>query len=117
MVNSVLARLNVYHLPSCWHNWRQEIIIIRYYNWNPWRCGTVEELVLVMGSTVLLPVLVIPIIMLFICPVKLWILFLSAVETLVIVSGGLSGGIFTIYSGLIHFLMNLIQCMGLTGLG
>ena len=43
---------------------------------------------LVMGSAVLLTVLVIPITMLFICRVKLWILFLSVVETLVIVSSG-----------------------------
>ena len=54
---------------------------------------------LIMGSTVLLHVLVIPIIMLFICLVKLWIIFLSMVETLVIVSGGQSGGIFTRSSG------------------
>ena len=44
--------------------------------------------VLVLGYAVLLHVLVIPIIMLFICFVILWILFLSVVETLVIVSGG-----------------------------
>ena len=43
---------------------------------------------LVMGSAVLLPVLFIPIIMLFICLVKLGIVFISVVETLVIVSGG-----------------------------
>ena len=51
-------------------------------------CGTIEELVLVLGYEMLLHVLVIPIIMLFICFVILWILFLSVVETLVIVSGG-----------------------------
>ena len=58
---------------------------------------------LVMGSAVFLPVLFIPVKMLFICLVKLWIIFLSLVETLVIVSGGKSGGIFTIYSGLVNF--------------
>ena len=83
-----LDRFNVYHLLSFWPTWRQEIIIIRYYNCNPCRCGTIGQLVLVMGSVLLLPVLVIPIIMLFICLVKLWVLFLSVVETLVIVSGG-----------------------------
>ena len=46
---------------------------------------------LVLGSAVFLPVLVIPIIMLFICLSKLWILFLSVVGTLVVVAGGLSG--------------------------
>ena len=46
---------------------------------------------LVLGSMLLLLVLVKPIIMLFIYLVKLWILFLSMVETLVIVDGGLSG--------------------------
>ena len=46
------------------------------------------ELVLVMGYSVLLHVLFIPIVMLFICCFILMIIFLSAVETLVIVSGG-----------------------------
>ena len=46
---------------------------------------------LVMGSAVLLTVLVIPLIVLFISLDKLWIMFLSVVATLVIVSGGLSG--------------------------
>ena len=54
--------------------------------------------------------------MLFICLVKLWILFLCVVETLVIVFGGLSAGIFTRSSELINFLMNIIQRMGMTGL-
>ena len=67
-------------------------MIIRCYNWNPWRCATIGKLVLVLGSTVFIPVLVVPIIMLFICLVKLWIIFISVVETLVIVSSGLSGG-------------------------
>ena len=75
------------------------------------------ELVLVLGSEILIRVLVIPIIMLFIFLVKLWIIFISVVETLVIVSGGRSGGIFTIFSGLINFVMNLIHCMGLIGFG
>ena len=61
----------------------------------------------------LLTVLVIPIIMLFICLVKLWILFLCVVETLVIVFGGLSAGIFTRSSELINFLMNIIHGIGL----
>ena len=43
---------------------------------------------LVLGSVMLIRVLVIPIIMLFVCLVKLWIIFLSVVETLFIVSGG-----------------------------
>ena len=47
------------------------------YVWHHW------EMVLVMGSAVFLPVPVIPIMMLFICIVKLWILFFSVVETLV----------------------------------
>ena len=72
---------------------------------------------LVLGYTVLLPVIVIPIIIFFICLVKLWIIFLFVVETLVIVSGELSGGIFTIYNGLIHFLMNLIHYIGMEGFG
>ena len=46
---------------------------------------------LVLGYVVLLLVLFIPIIMLFICPVKLWIIFLYLVETLVNVSGGWLG--------------------------
>ena len=46
---------------------------------------------LVLGSELLMPVLVIPMIMLFISLVKLWIIFISVVETLVIVAGGLSG--------------------------
>ena len=77
MVNCGLARLTVYHLISFWNTWSHEIIITRCYNWNPWRCGTIGSLVLVMGSRVLLPVIVIPIMILFICLVKLWILFLS----------------------------------------
>ena len=56
-------------------------------------------------------------IMLFISLVKLWILFLSMVETLVIVSGGLLGLIFTKYSGLIQIVTNLIYCMGLKVFG
>ena len=47
-----------------------------------------RELVLVMGYAVLIPVLVITIIMLFISLVKTWIMFLSMVETLVIVDSG-----------------------------
>ena len=72
---------------------------------------------LVMESLVLLPVLVIIIIMLLIFLVKLWVLFLSVVETLVIIYGGQSGGMFKISSGLIQVVMNLIYCMGLTGFG
>ena len=72
---------------------------------------------LVLGYAVLLPVLVIPIIFLFICLVKSWIISLSVVETLVIVSGGLSGGILTISSGLDDSLMNLIYSTGLAGFG
>ena len=83
-----LARLNEYHFLSLYNTWRQETIIIRCYNCNPWRCGTIGELLLVLGSTVLLHVLVIPIIMLCICFGILWIIFLSMVETLIIVSGG-----------------------------
>ena len=94
MVDCGLARLNVYNLLSYYHNWRQKIIIIRCYNWILLMCVTIGELVLVLGSTVFLPVLVIPIIILFICIFKLWLLFLSVVETLVIVYGGLSGGTF-----------------------
>ena len=47
-------------------------------------CGTIGVFVLVMGYAVFLHVLVLPNIMLFICFVMLWILFLSVVETLVI---------------------------------
>ena len=47
-----------------------------------------RELVLVMWYVVLLPVIVTPIIMLFISLVKLWILFLYMAEALVIVAGG-----------------------------
>ena len=72
---------------------------------------------LVLGYVMLLPVIVIPILMLFICIVKLWILFISMVDALVIVSGGLSGGIFTRSSGLINCVMDLIHCMGLAGFG
>ena len=72
---------------------------------------------LVLGYAVFLPVIVIPIIMLLIYIIKLWILFLSVVETLVIVSGGNSGGIFTRSSGSTHFVMELIHCMGLAVLG
>ena len=61
---------------------------------------------LVMGYDVLLPVLVPSIIMLFICLVKSCILFPSQFETLVIVSNGKSGGIYTRYSGLIIFQQN-----------
>ena len=50
-----------------------------------------SELVLVLGSEAFLPVLVIPIIMLFTSLFKLCILFLSIVLTLVIVAGVLSG--------------------------
>ena len=50
-----------------------------------------RELLLVMGHVVFISILFIPIIMLFIFLVKLWVIFLSMVETLVIVSGGLSG--------------------------
>ena len=74
-------------------------------------------MVLVLESDVLLHVKFIPMIMLFIFLVKLWIIFISVVETLVIVSGGRSGGIFTIFSGLFNFVMNLIHCMGLIGFG
>ena len=87
MVDCGLARLNEYHFISFWNTWRQETIIIRCYNGNTWRCVTIWKLVLVMGYEVLLHVLVIPIIMLFICFSMLWILFLSVVETLVVVSG------------------------------
>ena len=72
---------------------------------------------LVLGSMVFLPVLVIPIIMLFICLVKLWTIFLSVVENLVIVSSGRSGGIFTRSSGLIHFVIDIIHFMGQTVFG
>ena len=68
---------------------------------------------LVMGPMVLLPVLVIPITMLFICIVRLWILFLYVFETLAIVSSGLTVVIFTISSGLINSLMKIMHCMGL----
>ena len=47
-----------------------------------------RELVLVLWSMMLLHVLGIPIIILFISLVKFWILFISMVETLVIVAGG-----------------------------
>ena len=94
-----------------------EIIIIRWFNYNPWRCGTIGELMLVLGSMMLLPVLAIPIIMLFICLIKLWIIFLSVVKTLVIVSDGWSGGIFTRSNEIFNFVMKLIHCMGLSGFG
>ena len=97
MVDCGLARLNEYHFLSLWHTCRQLTIIIRCYNWNPWRCGTIVELVLVLGYAVLLHELVVPILMLFICFFISWIIFLSVVETLVIVSGGQEGGIFTIF--------------------
>ena len=42
---------------------------------------------LVVDSALLLPVKVIPMIMLFVYFVKLWIVFISVVETLIIVSG------------------------------
>ena len=42
---------------------------------------------LVMGSVVFLPALFIPAIMLFLCLVKLWVIFLSMVETFIIFSG------------------------------
>ena len=113
MVDCGLDRLNKYHLLSCWNTWRQETIITRWYNWNPWMCGTIVKLVLFLGSEVLLHVLVIPIIMLLICFVILWIIFLCVVET----SGGQWGGIFTRSSGLIHFVTNLIYCMGMEGFG
>ena len=74
-----------------------------------------RELVLILGSVVLLPVLVIPIIMVFISLVKLCIIFIYMVETLVIVFRGWSGWIFTRSSGLIQLVTNLIYCMGLTG--
>ena len=61
---------------------------------------------LVLGSVVFIPVIVLPIIMLFICIVKLWIIFISVVETLIIVIGGLPGRIFTRFSVLIRFVMN-----------
>ena len=67
-----------------------------------------------MGFMVLIHVLVIPIIMLFFCLVKLFIIFLSVVETLVIVYVGRLGGIFTRSSGFINFIINLIHCMGMT---
>ena len=44
-------------------------------------------------------------------------MFLFVDETLVIVSGERKGGIFTISSGLINFVMNLINCMGLEEFG
>ena len=50
-----------------------------------------KELVLVLGSAVFLTVLVLPLIVLFISLGKIWIMFLSVVATLVIVSSGLSG--------------------------
>ena len=49
---------------------------------------------LVLGSKLFLPIIVIPIIMLVISLVNVWIIFIDVVETLVIFSGGLSGGIF-----------------------
>ena len=68
---------------------------------------------LVLGSALLLPLLVIPTIMLFIYIAKLWILYISVVESLFIVLGGLSGWIFTRSSGFIKIFMNLIYCMRL----
>ena len=84
MVDCGLVRSNVNHFLSFWHTWRQEIIIIRCYNFNPWRCVTIGEFMLVKGAAVLLHVLVIPVIMLFIYLVKLRIIFLCVVETLFI---------------------------------
>ena len=72
---------------------------------------------LVLGSVMLLPIIVIPIIMLFVYLVKLWIIFLSVVKTLVIVSSGLSCGIFTMFIRLINFIMNLIHSMGKEKIG
>ena len=74
-------------------------------------------LVLVLGYAVFLPVPVIPIMMVYICLVQLWIIFLSVVETLVIVSSGLSGVILKISSGLINFVMKLIHFTRLQGFG
>ena len=65
----------------------------------------------------LLPVLVIPIIILFISLVKLWIISISMVETFVIVARRLSVWTFKRYSGLIQILMNLIYFIGMTGFG
>ena len=64
---------------------------------------------LVLGSVAFLFAPVIPIIMVFICLFKLCILFLSEVETLVIVPGGKSDGIFTRSSGINNFVMNQIR--------
>ena len=72
---------------------------------------------LFLGYMLLLPVLVIPIIMFFICLVKLWILFISMFEILVIVSRGQSGGIFKRSSGLIKFSMKLIHFMEMSVFG
>ena len=56
----------------------------------------------------LCPVIFLPVIVFFITIDKLWILFLSLVETLVIVSCGWSGWIFPGSSGLMQIFMNLI---------
>ena len=48
---------------------------------------------------------------------KIWILCLSVAETLVIVSSGWSGAIFTRSSELINFVMIIIHCMGLAVFG
>ena len=72
---------------------------------------------LLLGSVVLISVVVIPIIMLFICLDKLLVLFLSGVETLVIVSGAQPGRRFTRSIIFIQFVMNLIYFMRLALFG
>ena len=88
MVDCGLARLNLYHFIYFCHTWMQEIITISFYNCTYWSCGTIGKLVFVMRSATLLHVLFILLIMLFIFFFKLWIIFLSVIETLVIDSSG-----------------------------
>ena len=73
-------------------------------------------LVLVLCYVAFLPLIVLPVIVFFIYIDKLWILFISIVETLVIFPSESSGWIFTIYSVILKFVMNLICCMRLTGI-
>ena len=76
-----------------------------------------RELVLFLGSMAFIPVLVLPMTVLFISMGKLWIMFLSVAETLVIVASGWSGWIFLRSSKSLKIVMNLIVVWGWQGLG
>ena len=76
-----------------------------------------RDLVLVMGSLVFITVLVLTIILLFISLGRLWVMFLSVFETLVIVYGAWSGWIFPISNGIMQLVMNIFFCVGVIGFG